>query len=98
MDGNFAVLSDAGAVNTFERLLPADLSVLDSMRGQLRTFPCSPAALVGLRLRAGADSDPVSQISRPIDRFRANECRLPAAPCSIFRTDIDLSGCRNVSR
>ena len=37
------VLSDAGAANTFERLLPADLPELDSLRGQLRRLPPSPA-------------------------------------------------------
>ncbi len=39
------VLSDAGAVNTFARLLPADLPVLDSLRGQLRRLPPSTAHL-----------------------------------------------------
>jgi all-trans-retinol 13,14-reductase len=32
------VLSDAGAANTFERLLPPNLSVLDSLRRQLRSL------------------------------------------------------------
>jgi all-trans-retinol 13,14-reductase len=38
-----AVLSDAGAANTFERLLPSNLSALDSLRRQLRTLPPSTA-------------------------------------------------------
>jgi phytoene dehydrogenase-like protein len=37
------VLSDAGAANTFERLLPADLPELDSLRGQLQRLPPSAA-------------------------------------------------------
>ena len=37
------VVSDAGAANTFERLLPADLSEIDSLRGQLRRLPPSAA-------------------------------------------------------
>jgi len=37
------VLSDAGAANTFERLLPTDLPELDSLRGQLRRLPPSAA-------------------------------------------------------
>ncbi len=41
------VLSDAGATNTFERLLPSDLAELNLLRGQLRSLPPS-AAHVGL--------------------------------------------------
>src|SRR5271169_394814 len=41
------VLSDAGAANTFERLLPSDLAELNLLRGQLRSLPPS-AAHVGL--------------------------------------------------
>jgi all-trans-retinol 13,14-reductase len=37
------VLSDAGAVNTFERLLPPNLSVLESLRQQLRRLQPSTA-------------------------------------------------------
>ena len=37
------VLSDAGAANTFERLLPSDLPALNSLRGQLRRLPPSNA-------------------------------------------------------
>jgi all-trans-retinol 13,14-reductase len=37
------VLSDAGAANTFERLLPPDLPALDSLRGQLRAIEASNA-------------------------------------------------------
>ena len=37
------VLSDAGAANTYERLLPADLPELNSLRGQLRRLPPSAA-------------------------------------------------------
>jgi len=37
------VLSDAGAGNTFERLLAADLAVLDSLRGKLRGLEPSTA-------------------------------------------------------
>ncbi len=37
------VLSDAGAANTFERLMPADLPALDSLRGQLRSLQPSTA-------------------------------------------------------
>ena len=46
------VVSDAGAVNTFDRLLPAELPVLDRLRSKLRTIPPSSAHLslyVGLR-------------------------------------------------
>jgi all-trans-retinol 13,14-reductase len=46
------VLSDAGAANTFERLLPADLPAMDSLRGQLRTLEPSTAHVslyVGLK-------------------------------------------------
>ncbi len=46
------VVSDAGAVNTFERLLPADQPALDTLRGKLRAIPPSSAHLslyVGLR-------------------------------------------------
>jgi all-trans-retinol 13,14-reductase len=39
------VLSDAGAVNTFERLLPADLPQLDGLRTQLRGVASSTAHL-----------------------------------------------------
>ncbi len=51
------VFSNAGAANTFERLLPADLSALDSLRSQLRRLPLSPAHLslyVGLSQSASA--------------------------------------------
>ena len=51
------VLSDAGAVNTFERLLPAELGVLDALRRQLRKLQPSSAHLslyVGLS-RSDAD-------------------------------------------
>jgi all-trans-retinol 13,14-reductase len=37
------VLSDAGAANTFERLLPPDLPALDSLRNQLRALRPSTA-------------------------------------------------------
>lgn len=37
------VLSNAGAANTFERLLPPELPALDSLRGQLRTLEPSTA-------------------------------------------------------
>ncbi|MGC2370799.1 MAG: hypothetical protein WA474_17150 [Candidatus Sulfotelmatobacter sp.] len=37
------VLSDAGAVDTFEQLLPANLRELDSLRGQLRSLLPSAA-------------------------------------------------------
>jgi len=37
------VVSDAGAANTFERLLPADLPELDSLRRQLQKLPPSAA-------------------------------------------------------
>jgi all-trans-retinol 13,14-reductase len=37
------VLSDAGAANTFERLLPADLPALDSLRGKLCSLEPSTA-------------------------------------------------------
>jgi all-trans-retinol 13,14-reductase len=37
------VLSDAGAANTFERLLPPNLSALDSLRGNLRRLQPSAA-------------------------------------------------------
>jgi len=37
------VLSDAGATNTFERLLPSNLSALDSLRRQLRVLQPSTA-------------------------------------------------------
>jgi all-trans-retinol 13,14-reductase len=37
------VLSDAGAANTFERLLPPDLPALDSLRGALRVIEPSTA-------------------------------------------------------
>lgn len=46
------VLSGAGAVNTLERLLPADLPPVDSLRGQLRTLEPSTAHVslyVGLK-------------------------------------------------
>jgi all-trans-retinol 13,14-reductase len=39
------VVSDAGATNTFERLLPSDLPALDSLRNQLRKIPPSSAHL-----------------------------------------------------
>jgi all-trans-retinol 13,14-reductase len=38
-----AVLSDAGAANTFERLLPGDLRPLDALRGKLRKLKPSTA-------------------------------------------------------
>ncbi len=37
------VLSDAGAANTFERLLPPELPTLDSLRRKLRSLPPSTA-------------------------------------------------------
>ena len=37
------ILSDAGAANTFERLLPHDLPELDSIRATIRTLPTSTA-------------------------------------------------------
>jgi all-trans-retinol 13,14-reductase len=37
------VVSDAGAANTFERLLPASVAALDSLRGKLRGLPPSTA-------------------------------------------------------
>jgi all-trans-retinol 13,14-reductase len=37
------VLSDAGAANTFERLLPSDLPAMDPLRGQLRKLQPSTA-------------------------------------------------------
>jgi all-trans-retinol 13,14-reductase len=37
------VFSDAGAVNTFERLLPAELPALDKLRGELRRLQPSTA-------------------------------------------------------
>ena len=37
------VLSNAGAANTFERLLPPEVPALDSLRGQLRTLEPSTA-------------------------------------------------------
>ena len=46
MGASFAsgvVLSDAGAVNTFERLLPADLPAVESLRGRLRALGPSTA-------------------------------------------------------
>jgi all-trans-retinol 13,14-reductase len=51
------VLSDAGAANTFERLLPADLSQLEKLRTQLRRIASSTAHLslyVGLSQSAEA--------------------------------------------
>jgi all-trans-retinol 13,14-reductase len=51
------VFSDAGAANTFERLLPAGLPALDSLRVQLRTLQPSTAHLslyVGLSQSASA--------------------------------------------
>jgi all-trans-retinol 13,14-reductase len=39
------VVSDAGAINTFERLLPADLTVVDSLRSGLRKIEPSAAHL-----------------------------------------------------
>ena len=39
------VLSDAGASNTFDRLLPTQLPALDSLRTQLRSLPPSTAHL-----------------------------------------------------
>ncbi len=39
------VLSDAGAANTFERLLPPELPALNSLRGQLRTLEPSTSHL-----------------------------------------------------
>ena len=39
------VVSDAGATNTFERLLPSELPALDSLRNQLRKIPPSCAHL-----------------------------------------------------
>jgi len=51
------VVSNAGATNTFERLLPSDLPALDSLRNQLRKIPPSSAHLslyVGL---AKSDTD-----------------------------------------
>ena len=39
------VVSDAGAVNTFERLLPANQPALDTLRGKLRAIPPSSAHL-----------------------------------------------------
>jgi len=37
------VMSDAGAANTFERLLPQELTILDSLRGQLKNIAASTA-------------------------------------------------------
>jgi all-trans-retinol 13,14-reductase len=39
------ILSDAGAINTFERLLPSDMPALDALRGQLRKLQPSTAHL-----------------------------------------------------
>ena len=39
------VVSDAGAVNTFERLLPPEFPALDNLRAKLRTIPPSSAHL-----------------------------------------------------
>jgi len=39
------VVSDAGAANTFERLLPPDLPALDSLRNRLRRLQRSSAHL-----------------------------------------------------
>jgi all-trans-retinol 13,14-reductase len=51
------VISDAGATNTFERLLPEDIPVLRSLRRELGTLPASTAHLslyVGLNETDGA--------------------------------------------
>ena len=39
------VLSDAGAANTFNRLLPQELPAVESLRAELRKLPTSPAHL-----------------------------------------------------
>ncbi|HXR40648.1 MAG TPA: NAD(P)/FAD-dependent oxidoreductase [Terracidiphilus sp.] len=51
------VVSDAGATNTFNRLLPADTSTVESLRAELRALPTSSAHLslyVGLDATAEA--------------------------------------------